>query len=95
VAQTATIPQRLRRHMDLQSRTAVRITGTSPEGPARQAGLESGDLLLRFDNAPIAGIDDLHRALGAEQIGRRVPVELWRFGRLVQSTVVPTEPATE
>jgi S1-C subfamily serine protease len=52
-------------------------------------------LLLRFENAPIASIDDLHRALGAEQIGRRVPVELWRFGRLVQSAVVPTEPATE
>jgi len=95
VAQTATIPQRLRRHMDLQSRTAVRITGTSPEGPARQAGLESGDLLLRFDNAPIAGIDDLHRALGAEQIGRRIPIELWRLGRLVQSMVIPREPANE
>jgi S1-C subfamily serine protease len=95
VAQTATIPQRLRRQLDLPCRTAVRITSTSPAGPARQAGLENGDLLLRFDNAPIAGIDDLHRALGAEQIGRRVPLELWRFGRLMQSTVVPTEPANE
>jgi S1-C subfamily serine protease len=95
VAQTASIPQRLRRQLDLPGRTAVRVTDTSPEGPARQAGLESGDLLLRFDNAPIAGIDDLHRALGAEQIGRRIPLELWRFGRIVQSTVVPTEPANE
>jgi hypothetical protein len=50
---------------------------------------------LRFDNAPIAGIDDLHRALGAEQIGRRIPLELWRFGRLVQSMIVPSEPANE
>ncbi len=95
VAQTASIPQRLRRQLDLPGRTAVRVTDTSPAGPARQAGLKSGDLLLRFDNAPIAGIDDLHRALGAEQIGRRIPLELWRFGRLVQSTVVPTEPANE
>jgi S1-C subfamily serine protease len=95
VAQTATIPQRLRRQLDFPGRTAVRITGTSPEGPARQAGLGNGDLLLRFDNAPIAGIDDLHRALGAEQIGRRIPLELWRFGRLVQSMIVPSEPANE
>jgi len=95
VAQTATIPQRLRRQLDLPGRTAVRITSTSPEGPARQAGLESGDLLLRFGSLPVAGIDDLHRALGADQIGRRVPLELWRFGRLVQSTVVPTEPAND
>jgi S1-C subfamily serine protease len=95
VAETATVPQRLRRHMELPGRTAVRITSTIPKGPARQAGLESGDLLLRFDNTPIAGIDDLHRALHAEQIGRRVPVELWRLGRLVKSIVVPTEPLNE
>jgi hypothetical protein len=50
---------------------------------------------LRFGSLPVAGIDDLHRALGADQIGRRVPLELWRFGRLVQSTVVPTEPAND
>jgi S1-C subfamily serine protease len=95
VAQTATVPQRLRRQLNFPNRTAVRITSTSPEGPARQSGLESGDLVLRFDDAPIAGIDDLHRALGAEKIGRRVSVELWRFGRLVQASVVPTEPANE
>jgi S1-C subfamily serine protease len=58
-------------------------------------GIESGDLLLRFDSAPIAGIDDLHRALGAERIGRRVPVDVWRLGRLVSSTVVPVEPPPE
>jgi S1-C subfamily serine protease len=95
MAQTATIPQRLRRQLDLSGRTAVRITSTSPDGPARHAGLESGDLLVRFDNAPITGIDDLHRALGAGRIGRRVPLELWRFGRLVQSIIVPTDTANE
>jgi S1-C subfamily serine protease len=95
IAQTVTVPQRLRRHLELPERTAVRIMSTSPGGPARRGGLESGDLLLRFDNNLVAGIDDLHRVLGAEQIGRRIPVELWRLGRLVQSTVVPAEPPSE
>jgi len=95
VAQTVTVPQRLRRHMELSERTAVRIMSMSTGGPARRGGLESGDLLLRFDHQPVAGIDDLHRALGAEQIGRQVPVDVWRLGRLVRSTVVPTEPPGE
>jgi len=95
VAQTASVAQRLRRHLELPGRTAVRIVSTSPEGPARQGGLESGDLLLRFDHHPIASIDDLHRALGAEKIGQRVPVDVWRLGRLVQSTVIPTEPPSD
>ncbi len=90
-AQTVTVPQRLRRHVDLPAPTAVRVMGTQP-GPARDAGLTSGDLLLRFDGSPIAGIDDLHRALGAEQIGRKIPVELWRLGRRMTATVVPVEP---
>jgi S1-C subfamily serine protease len=92
VAQTVTVPQRLRRHVDLAERTAVRIVNVSKEGPARRSGIESGDLLLRFDSKPVVGIDDLLRSLGAEQIGREVPVELWRFGRLVQASVVPVEP---
>ncbi len=92
VAQTVTVPQRLRRHVDLVERTAVRIVKVSKDGPAGHSGIENGDLLLRFDGKPVVGIDDLLRSLGAEQIGRQVPVELWRFGRLVQATVVPVEP---
>jgi S1-C subfamily serine protease len=92
VAQTVTVPQRLRRHVDLAERTAVRIVTVSKEGPAGRSGIESGDLLLRFDGKSVVGIDDLLRSLGAEQIGRQIPVELWRFGRLVPLSVVPVEP---
>lgn len=95
VAQTVTVPQRLRRHVDLAERTAVRIVKVTKEGPAGRSGIESGDLLLRFDSKPVVGIDDLLRSLGAEQIGRQVPVELWRYGRLVQASVVPVEPPSD
>jgi S1-C subfamily serine protease len=95
VAQTVTVPQRLRRHVDLAERTAVRIVKVTKEGPAGRSGIENGDLLLRFDSKPVVGIDDLLRSLGAEQIGRQVPVELWRFGRLVQASVVPVEPPSD
>jgi len=95
VAQTVSLAQRLRRHMDLPGRTAVRIMQMSPEGPARHGGLDNGDLILRFDHHPVTGIDDLHRALGAGRIGQRVPIDVWRLGRLVQATVVPSEPPGE
>jgi serine protease Do len=92
VAKTVVVPQRLRRHVELADRTAVRVMSTSADGPARQAGLEAGDLLLRFDDAAIAGIDDLHRALDAGRIGRRIPVQVWRMGRMISSSVTPVEP---
>jgi S1-C subfamily serine protease len=95
VAQTVTVPQRLRRHMALEQRTAVRVVTAPKDTPAGRGGLQGGDLLLRFDGKPVVGIDDLHRVLGAEQIGRRIAVDLWRFGRLIQATVIPVEPPRE
>jgi S1-C subfamily serine protease len=95
VAQTVTVPQRLRRHADLPERTAVRIVRAGKDGPAVRGGLQDGDLLLRFDGKAVVGIDDLHRLLGADQIGRSVPVDVWRLGRLVQASVIPVEPPVD
>jgi hypothetical protein len=33
--------------------------------------------------------------LSAEQIGQRVPVEVWRLGRRRQVTVMPVEPPAD
>ena len=92
VAQTVTVPQRLRRHLELSESTAVRVVSVPKESPAGRGGLESGDLLLQLDGKPVVGIDDLHRLLSGEKIGQRVEFELWRLGRLVRQTVVPSEP---
>jgi S1-C subfamily serine protease len=92
VAQTVTVPQRLRRHIDFPERTAVRIVNAMKDSPAGRGGLEDGDLLLRFDGKAVIGIDDLHRLLGAEQIGREIPVDVWRLGRLIRASVMPVEP---
>ena len=95
VAQTVSVPQRLRRHAEITERTAVRIVRAEKDGPAARGGLEDGDLLLRFGGEPVVGIDDLHRLLSTEQIGRRVPVEVWRLGRRREVTVVPVEPPAD
>jgi S1-C subfamily serine protease len=92
VAQTVTVPQRLRRHLELSESTAVRVVSVPKDSPAGRGGLESGDLLLSLDGKPVVGIDDLHRLLSGEKIGQSVKFELWRLGRLVQQTVVPSEP---
>jgi serine protease Do len=42
---------------------AVRIHAVSQDSPASRAGLCAGDLLLRANQAPLFGVDDLKRAL--------------------------------
>jgi S1-C subfamily serine protease len=95
VAHTVVVPQRLRRHGELEQRTAVRVVRTEPRGPAESAGLESGDLVVRFAGEAVAGIDDLHRLLGAERIDHAVPLEALRRGRRIQLAVIPVEPRAE
>jgi len=90
-AQTVPISQRARRHFELEARTAIRISEIEPDGPAARAGLESGDVIVGFAGDSVAGIDDLHRLLGEERIGRTLPLEVVRGSRRLTVDLVPRE----
>ena len=49
-------------------------------GPAEKAGVEAGDVILKFDGKTIAASSDLPRVVGATRPGSRVPVQVWRKG---------------
>ena len=65
------------------------VSDVAPGGPAERDGVQKGDLLLKVDDHPLYGVDDLHRLLTAEMAGKRITVELLRSGRLVHLTVTP------
>ena len=69
---------------------AIRISEVLAGGPAAQAGLLAGDLVLSVDGRAIEGADDLIRLLNAERIGRPTTVTILR-GSVEQRTVVPVE----
>jgi S1-C subfamily serine protease len=89
--QSVAIPQRLRRHFELPQVTAVRVISVLDGGAAAQAGIESGDLIVRFDGQWIGGVDDLHRLLIESRIGAAAPLELVRRGRRLTLDVVARE----
>ena len=90
-AQTVPISTRVRRFHGLQQATGAMISEISPDGPARQAGLQTGDVVVSFDGAPVTGVDDLHRALTQERAGVPVPLGVLRRAELVAVTVTPSE----
>ena len=45
--------------------------------------------MLKVDDKPLCGVDDLHRLLTAEVAGKPMTVELLRSGRLVHLSVTP------
>jgi serine protease Do len=65
------------------------VTSVDPDGPAAKAGVEAGDVVLRFDGRPIESQSDLPRIVGGTKPGARVAMNVWRKGspRDLQVTV--------
>ncbi len=77
------------RFYNLPERTAILVVGFEKNSPARRAGLAAGDLIVGFGGQAIAGIDDLHKILTEEQIGRSVALVVVRGNEKLNLTVVP------
>jgi S1-C subfamily serine protease len=56
----------------------VHVMSVESGGPAARAGVRPGDVIIGLDGHPISGIDDLHRVLTDERIGRELSLELLR-----------------
>lgn len=69
-----------RRRFRIDSETAMLVLEVQPGGPAEQAGIRSGDLIVSFDQSPINSIDDLHRILTKDKAGRTFPLRIVRNG---------------
>ncbi|PKO88495.1 MAG: protease Do [Betaproteobacteria bacterium HGW-Betaproteobacteria-12] len=56
------------------------VNAVEKGGPAEKAGLEPGDVILRFDGKPINNSADLPRMVGSTRPGNRSVVQVWRKG---------------
>ena len=56
------------------------VNAVEKGGPAEKAGLEPGDVILKFDGKAINSSADLPRLVGATKPGTRSTVQLWRKG---------------
>ncbi len=54
------------------------VNSVEKAGPAEKAGIEPGDVILRFDGKPVASSEDLPRLVGATKPGSKVNVQVWR-----------------
>lgn len=86
--QPVEIPDALRTQLGISQAHGLIVISTVPQGPADAAGISLGDTLLTVDGKALADIDDLKAALGADRIGKPVPVSLIRAKQLVNVDVV-------
>jgi S1-C subfamily serine protease len=91
--QNVPLPRRLVRHYGLACESGILVVSFEPHSPAARGGLQAGDIVVGFDEQPIAGIDDLHRQLTDERVGRAARLTVIRRTEKLTLEVVPQEKA--
>jgi len=72
-------------------RAAVQIMQVIEDGPAANAGLQRGDLLIELDGEPVTDAGDLQQLMVHERIGREVRAVVLRDGSQRTVTLVLDE----
>jgi S1-C subfamily serine protease len=83
------LPPRLAR--TLAQNSGVEVVQVVEDSPAARAGLRPEDLIVSIDGKSIATVDELHKLMVSDAIGRSLDVTLIRGGRPLEVRLVPTE----
>lgn len=89
--QTVPLPRRLALALGLAQPRGVAIASLEPDGPAAQAGLQTGNIVIALGGEPVTGADDLVRLLGGERIGIETVLTVIAGSDLRRITVMPAE----
>ena len=91
------VTSEIARSMELERPGGLLITEIYPDGPADQAGLRRGDILLKFDGRDVYDENGLRFLSATLAVGDSAPASILRNGeaRTINLTVTPPPGATE
>src|SRR5262249_17026220 len=75
--------------LSLKPARGALVAGIDDKGPAKPAGIEPGDVIIRFDGKDIKEMKDLPRIVADTPVGKDVPVVVVRKGKEETKTVKP------
>jgi serine protease Do len=67
--------------LNLGSRRGAMVSGVQDNGPAKGAGIQTGDVIVRFDGQDVRDSRDLPRIVANTPVGKSVPVTVVRRGQ--------------
>jgi S1-C subfamily serine protease len=90
--QMVPLPVRVVRYYRLKNETGVQVMGVAPNSPAKAAGLREGDVIISLGEEPVAGVDDIHRMLTRDVIGKKLAMVVLReFTKRLEMSIAPAE----
>ncbi len=67
------------------------VNAVEKGGPAEKAGIETGDIILKFDGKPVSSSSELPRIVGSTRPGSKSAMEVWRKGAMKEIVVTVGE----
>ncbi len=77
--------------LGLKDASGAMVAGVTDGGPADKAKLRNGDVILKFDGQDVKEMHNLPRIVADAQVGKEVPVVVWRDGKEVTIQATPAE----
>jgi len=89
--QPVRLPENLRETLQRREKTAAIVLEVEPGGPAHNAGVVIGDILLSLNAKPVARLEDVQTHLHGENIGESVAARFLRGGAPRDVTITVAE----
>jgi S1-C subfamily serine protease len=88
-AASVPLSRQVQREHDLVNTHGIELATLDTRGPAAEAGLREGDILVALNDRLVSDVDDVHRLLTALGEGRDVTLSIIRGARLLEVSVTP------
>ena len=82
-----TVNDELAEALGLEEATGALVADVTRDGPAEEAGIQAGDVILKFDGQDVEEMRDLPRIVADTEVGSKVRVVVFRKGK-TQSVLV-------
>ena len=82
------VTKELAESFGLKQPTGALVNAVEKGGPAEKAGVESGDIILKFDGKAVVSSQDLPRLVGGTRPGSKASLQIWRAGGAKELNVV-------
>jgi len=81
--QITAVSKEIAESLGLLNEKGAFISNINPDGPSKTAGLQEGDIILKFNNVDIVKMTDLPRIVAESDVGSIALVEIWRKNKII------------